>query len=265
MLRNIQTQADDIVVKAISKPLGDVIPANKEDGSPNEKPKGYITVTFKTTDKGGNIEKVLYLNPNKAVALEAYAPSVVPKTGDDFAGWDRPINEKIQYKDKTVITAQFNEKGAVIPKTNPDGSENKQPEGYKTVTFIIEPAEGGKIADGEVTVYYVNPDKEVTIQQPKTEADTGYEFEKWDQDTVKKAKKYTDDTTVKGNFKKLDDIIPANKEDGTPNEKPEGYVTLTFDKGEHGKDIITLYNARFHVPIKVSIENQRDIILKASL
>lgn len=28
------------------------------------------------------------------------------------------------------------------------------------------------------------------------------------------------------------------------------------------KDIITLYNARFHVPIKVSIENQRDIILK---
>ena len=176
-------------------------------------------------------------NSNKAVALEAYAPSVVPKTGYDFAGWDRPINEKIQYKDKTVITAQFNEKGAVIPKTNPDGSENKQPEGYKTVTFIIEPAEGGKIADGEVTVYYVNPDKEVTIQQPKTEADTGYEFEKWDQDTVKKAKKYTDDTTVKGNFKKLDDIIPANKEDGTPNEKPEGYVTLTFDKGEHGKDI----------------------------
>ncbi|WP_308749612.1 InlB B-repeat-containing protein [uncultured Anaerococcus sp.] len=232
-----EIKADDIVVKAISKPLGDVIPANKEDGSPNEKPKGYITVTFKTTDKGGNIEKVLYLNPNKAVALEAYAPSVVPKTGYDFAGWDRPINEKIQYKDKTVITAQFNEKGAVIPKTNPDGSENKQPEGYKTVTFIIEPAEGGKIADGEVTVYYVNPDKEVTIQQPKTEADTGYEFEKWDQDTVKKAKKYTDDTTVKGNFKKLDDIIPANKEDGTPNEKPEGYVTLTFDKGEHGKDI----------------------------
>lgn len=28
------------------------------------------------------------------------------------------------------------------------------------------------------------------------------------------------------------------------------------------EDIITLYNARFHVPIKVSIENQRDIILK---
>ena len=28
------------------------------------------------------------------------------------------------------------------------------------------------------------------------------------------------------------------------------------------KDIIELYNTRFHVPIKVEIENQRDIILK---
>ena len=229
-----EIKADDIVVKAISKPLGDVIPANKEDGSPNEKPDGYITVTFKTTDKGGNIEKVLYLNPNKAVALEAYAPAVIPKTGYDSAGWDRPIKEKIQYEDKTVITAQFNEKGAVIPKTNPDGSENKQPEGYKIVTFVIEPDEGGKIVDDEVKIYYVNPDKDVVVPQPKTQAYTGYVFEKWDKDTTT-AKKYEEDTTVRGNFKKLDDIIPEKKDDGTPNQKPEGYVTLTFEKGDHGK------------------------------
>ncbi|WP_311479730.1 InlB B-repeat-containing protein [uncultured Anaerococcus sp.] len=223
----------DIVVKAKAKPLDDVIPKTTNDES--EKPKGYITVTFKTTDKGGNIEKVLYLNPNKAVALETYAPEVVPKTGYDFACWDRPIKEKIQYEDKTVITAKFNEKGAVIPKTNPDGSENNQPEGYKTVCFEIE-GQGGKIADNEVTVYYVNPAKEVTIPQPKTAAEIGYEFKEWDQDTTT-AKKYKSDTTVKGYFKKLEDIIPSTDDAGKPNEKPEGYVTVTFDKGEHGKEI----------------------------
>lgn len=72
----------------------------------------------------------------------------------------------------------------VIPKANPDGTENKKPDGYKTVTFVIEPATGGKIADKEITVYYVNPDKEATVPQPKTQAETGYKFNKWDQDTV---------------------------------------------------------------------------------
>ena len=46
-----------------------------------------------------------------------------------------------------------------------------------------------------------------------------------------------DSTKVKGNFKKLDDIIPGTDGDGKPNPKPEGYVTLTFDKGEHGTKI----------------------------
>ena len=124
----------------------------------------------------------------------------------------------------------------IIPKTNPDGTENKKPDGYKTVTFVIDPATGGKIADKEVSVYFVNPAKDVTVPQPKTLAETGYEFEKWDQDTTT-AKKYDKDTTVKGNFKKLDDIIPSTDGEGKPNAKPEGYVTVTFVKGDHGKDI----------------------------
>ena len=124
----------------------------------------------------------------------------------------------------------------VVPKTKPDGTENKKPDDYKTVTFVIDPATGGKIADKEVTVYYVNPAKDVTVPQPKTVADTGYIFEKWDADTTT-AKKYTKDTTVKGNFKKLEDIIPSTDEKGKPNAKPEGYVTVTFEKGEHGTKI----------------------------
>lgn len=69
-----------------------------------------------------------------------------------------------------------------------------------TVTFVIAPDVGGKIADGEIKVYYVNPDKDVTINPPKTEAETGYEFSEWDPDTTT-PNKYTKDTEVKGNFK----------------------------------------------------------------
>ncbi len=109
------------------------------------------------------------------------------------------------------------------------------PDNYVKVTFEIE-GEGGKIADDATEVYYVNPAKEVTVPQPKTKADTGYKFDKWDQDTAT-AKKYTDDTTVKGSFTKGTDIIPSTNDQGQPNTKPDGYVTVTFDKGANGKAI----------------------------
>ena len=233
-------EANDIVVTAKATKLDNVVPKTKDDGTENKQPEGYITVTFKTTDKAGSVEKIVYINPNKAVELTSYAPEVKPITGYEFADWDRPIKEKIQYNDNDVITAKFNEKGAVIPNKSPDGTENKQPDGYKTVTFVIDPTTGGKIADGEVKVYYVNPDKEVTVPQPKTQAETGYEFDKWkigDQEFPTEAKKYTDNTTVKGKFTKLPDIVPSSDKQGKPNAKPDGYVTVTFEKGDHGKEI----------------------------
>lgn len=101
-----------------------------------------------------------------------------------------------------------------------------------TVNFVIK-GEGGQIVEGEIITYFVNPNEEVTIPQPKTKAEIGYEFEAWDTDTTTKAK-YETDTTVTGSFKKLDDIIPSTDENGKPNAKPEGYVTVTFDKGANG-------------------------------
>ena len=254
---DLEIVTTDITVTAKATTLDDVVPKDKPQGGENDKPAGYISVTFKTTDKAGNVEKVVYINPNKAVELTSYAPDVTPITGYEFADWDRPIKEKIQYNDKDVITAKFNEQGAVIPKTNPDGTENKKPAGYKTVTFEIE-GQGGKIADKEVTVYYVNPAKDVTVPQPKTAAEIGYEFDKWDTDTTK-AKKYTADTTVKGKFKKLDDIIPSTDENGKENAKPEGYVTVTFDKGDYGKEITgqTVYYVNPKADPAVKLGNEK--------
>lgn len=228
---------EDIVVTAKATELDNVIPEKDENGKQNEKPQGYKEVTFviKDDDKDkGSIDGVakFYVNPNEFVTINP--PATKANTGFEFGAWDKNTLDNIQYKEDTTITGSFNGLEDVIPKTNPDGTENKQPDGYKTVTFVIDPATGGKIADKEVKVYYVNPDKEVTVPQPATKAETGYVFDKWDQDTVTTAKKYTEDTTVTGNFKKLDDIIPSTDKNGKPNAKPEGYVTVTFDKGANG-------------------------------
>lgn len=235
---SLEIEDTDIVVTAKATKLDNVIPEKDGEGNPNTKPEGYKEVTFviKTEDAAkGSIDGVakFYVNPTEYVIINP--PATNANTGFEFGAWDKDASIPTVYDKDTTITGSFNGLKDVIPSKNPDGTENKQPNGYKTVTFVIDPTTGGKITDNEVTVYYVNPAKDVTVPQPKTQADTGYTFEKWDQDTTT-AKKYTDDTTVKGNFKKLDDIIPEKTGD-TPNAKPEGYVTVTFEKGEHGKEI----------------------------
>ena len=224
----------DVVVKALAKTL----PDTKEKKEGENKPAGYVEVKFVAGENGklkdGETvitEKVYYVNPTKYVTLTP--PTAVGNTGYEFGSWDKDSTRPTVYDKDTTITASFNGLKDLIPKTKDDESE--KPKGYVTVTFEIE-GKGGSIFTGEPVTYFVKPSTDLTIPQPKTQADTGYVFEKWDKDTAT-AKKYTEDTTVKGNFKKLDDIIPSTNDEGKPNPKPDGYVTVTFDKGEHGKDI----------------------------
>ena len=232
-------EASDIVVKAKATKLDTVIPENKDDGSTNDKPKGYKEVSFviKTGDeKKGSLEgnTKFYVNPTEYVTINP--PTTEANTGFEFGAWDKDSTRYTVYDKDTTITGSFNGLKDIIPKTNPDGTENKQPTSYVTVTFVIDPATGGQIGNGETTVYYVKPNTDVTVPQPRTQADIGYEFKEWDQDTTT-AKKYAADITVKGSFKKLDDIIPSTDENGKPNAKPAGYITVTFDKGDNGKEI----------------------------
>ena len=220
---------DDVVVKALAKTLHDTI--EKKEGE--QKPDGYVEVKFvagangKLTEGNAEIaEKAYYVNPNKYVTLTP--PEAKGNTGYEFGSWSQDATNSTQYtKPVTTITANFNPIKAVIPKID---DQTEKPDGYKIVTFEIE-GKGGSIVDGETAVFYVDPTREVTIDPPTTLAKTGYEFDKWNQDTAKTAKMYTDDTTVKGSFKKLDDIVDGSK------PKPDGYVTVTFDKGDHGKEI----------------------------
>ncbi|OFK79142.1 hypothetical protein HMPREF2800_06065 [Anaerosphaera sp. HMSC064C01] len=232
-------EASDIVVKAKATKLDKVIPEKDDKGNTNDKPKGYKEVSFviKTGDeKKGSLEgnTKFYVNPTEYVTINP--PTTEANTGFEFGAWDKDSTRYTVYDKDTTITGSFNGLKDIIPKTNPDGTENKQPTSYVTVTFVIDPATGGQIGNGETTVYYVKPNTDVTVPQPRTQADIGYEFKEWDQDTTT-AKKYAADITVKGSFKKLDDIIPSTDENGKPNAKPAGYITVTFDKGDNGKEI----------------------------
>ena len=227
----------DIVVTAMATKLDNVIPEKDGEGNPNTKPDSYKEVTFVINDDDkdkGSITGIakFYVNPTEYAKINP--PATKANTGFEFGAWDNDATIPTVYKDDATITGSFNGLKDIIPNKNPDGTENKQPTGYKKVEFVIDPATGGKIADKEVTVYYVNPAKDVTVPKPRTVADTGYEFDKWkigNQEFKTEAKMYTADTTVKGSFTKLDDIVNGNK------PKPDGYVTVTFVKGEHGTEI----------------------------
>ena len=222
----LEIKDEDVVVTAQPTPIDDAI----EVKTGVEKPAGYVEVKFVAGENGTVVEKTYYVNPTKYVKLTP--PTAKGNTGFEFGSWSQNAETLNQYTEKiTTITASFNPIDSVIPKTKTDDSE--KPDGYVTVNFEIK-GEGGQIVDGETFTYFVNPEKDVTINPPATKAEIGYEFDKWDQDTVTKAKKYTEDTTVKGNFNKLEDIIPSTDKDGNPNAQPVGYVKVTFDKGANG-------------------------------
>ncbi|WP_434787162.1 sialoglycan-binding domain-containing protein [Lactobacillus iners] len=203
----------DIVIEY--KRLADVISVG-----PNvEKPAGYVTVTFSAGEHGKlSGTTSYYVNP-EATQVELTAPTVQANTGYKFKTWDKAL--KGQFKSDTKITAQYEQLANVI--TN-DGQHEK-PAGYVTVTF--DAGEHGKLS-GQ-TSYYVNPEAtQVELTAPTVQANTGYKFKTWD-----KALKgqFKSDTKITAQYEQLANVITNDGQ----HEKPAGYVTVTFDAGEHGK------------------------------
>ena len=219
------TGTADITVTAQYAPIDDVIPKDKPQGGENDKPEGYITVSF-SAEKNGKLEgtSIYYIKPNTAVALKRLEPRVIPNTGFDFANWDTQIEKKIEYSDGDVIKALYNAKDNVIPQKNTDGSD--KPAGYFTVRF--DKGEHGKELTGQ-TVYYVKPNVEVTVPAPNVMANIGYDFKDWDKSLTQT---FTKDETIRAEYTSKDDIIPQKNTDGS--DKPEGYKTVKF-VGVNGK------------------------------
>ncbi|MFQ9966685.1 MAG: InlB B-repeat-containing protein [Peptoniphilus sp.] len=250
----------NITVKALATKLDTVIPEKDSNNQANQKPDGYKEVTFviKSGDESkGSLEgnKKFYVNPNEYVTISP--PKTNANTGFEFGAWSPDPSIPTVYKEDKTIEASFNGLKDVVPKTKTDDSE--KPAGYVRVTFEIE-GKGGSIVDGETTVYFVKPNTEVTINPPKTIAETGYNFEHWDASTTNVS--FAEDKTIKGSFTKLKDIIDGNE------AKPDGYVTLTFEKGEHGSltgQTVYYVNPKANPAVKLGNEKLKKPEVKAEV
>ncbi|MDU7141705.1 MAG: InlB B-repeat-containing protein [Anaerococcus vaginalis] len=216
--KTLEIKDKDIVVRASSKAIDDVIP---NDGN-HEKPKDYVKVDFKTDGHGSLSGQLSYfVNPTKKVTLDI--PKASPNTGYEFGSWDHDASIPTVYRVDTTITAYFNELNDV---------STEPVEGYVEVSFVTQ-GEGGSIMDGQFTKFYVNPEKEVILPPPSLNVEIGYLFNGWDFDTIQFVQ-YKENKVVTGTFAKLPDVIPEVDGNGNMNDKPHGYVEVIFEKGDHG-------------------------------
>ncbi len=201
---------EDTTITATYEALPDTVPGSQE------KPEGYVTVTF-AKGEHGKLEGELsqHVNPTKITDLKTLAPKVKADIGFKHTGWDKAL--KAKFEKDTIVTATYEEVADTVP-----GSQEK-PAGYVTVTFAK--GEHGTLT-GE-TSQHVNPTKVTDLKTlvPKVKADIGFKHIGWDKALKAKFEK---DTTVTATYEALPDVIPGSQ------EKPEGYVTVTFAKGEHG-------------------------------
>ena len=218
-----------------------VIPKFNDDGSENDKPDGYVTLTFDKGEHGKEItgQTVYYVNPkaNPAKTLgdaSIKKPEVKAETGwKQKAGadaWDTADTFEIK-ADKTV-KAQYEPIANVIPQEKEDGSD--KPDGYITVTFSTET--NGKIEGSTKTtkVVYVNPNKAVMLkdQAPEVTPNAGFEFTGWDTQ-IEKAIQYKDNDVIKAKYKTIADVVPQEGEN-KPEGVPKNFVKVTFVPTEKG-------------------------------
>ncbi len=217
-------------VKATYKEADNIIPYDPNE--PITKPEGYVRVTF-ATDPGLKLteQKAYYVKKNAGITLgnaDLVKPAYKEETGYKFKEWDKADDTVINAD--ILVTAKATELDNVVPEKDANGNNNKKPEGYKEVTFIVKAEDADKGSLEGVTKFYVNPKKYVTINPPTTKANAGYTFGAWSQNTTTPTN-YAEDTTIEASFNPLDAVIP--KTDGS--EQPAGYVTVTFEiKGSGG-------------------------------
>ncbi len=213
------------ILTANYREIPPVVPQFNDQGQANTKPKGYITVTFSTETNGkvkGTTDtktKVVYINPNKAVVLDSFAPEITPKTGYEFASWSRPIKERIQYEDKDVIKAQYNELGNVLKAKKP---------GYIEVQF--KPGDYGTLSGD--TNLWIKPGAQVVIPAPDVDPNVGYKFDKWDKDLTVTLAADAETYVITAKYAERGNIIPQENTDGS--DKPKGYHTVTFKSDVNG-------------------------------
>ena len=222
----------DWTVYAVYEKLENVVPGDQE------KPEGYVTITFDLDGKGTTDDPAkCYVKKDTEVTFEA--PHVVANTGLRHTGWDKPL--KGTFSVDTTIKATYEDVPDVV--TPEDGDK---PDGYSTVTFDL--GENGGTADTDKLKYHVNPTaKDIKLMPPTVNPHTGYDFTGWAESGAswnsEVGKQYAEDTVINAQYKSKPDYV------STDEEKPEGYITVTFDLD--GKATTTDKTSYFVNPEKV--------------
>lgn len=208
----------NLTVTAQYEALDDVIyGVDPDTGINNEKPEGYVTITFSPEENGKLMgQEVFYVNPTKVVVLDDYAPKVVPNTGYTFGSWDTPISFGIVYTKDHTIKAQYNELDDVY---------DKETTGYIKVEF--KAGENGKLEGA--THYWVKPGVEVKLPEPIVKPKNGYKFTEWDKATTVTLEVDAETYVITAEYEELPKIVEGDL------EKPENYVTITFVADENGR------------------------------
>lgn len=230
-------------IKIYYEKLPDVIPSTG-----NDKPDGYVTVTFEPRTNGTlDGETKYYVNP-KADPVKTMAditqPTIKANQGFKVADtkWkdanDAALDTATQITKDLTYTAQYTGLDDIIPDTTPDDDTDK-PDGYVTVKFL--PGDHGTL--GGTTKYYVNPKADSVktmndITEPTVTANTGYEVAdpKWKDASdvaLDKTTQIKTDLTYTAQYKFTKDVVPQGPGEDKP-VVPDNYVKVTFKEGDHG-------------------------------
>ena len=226
--------------------LPDIIPSTG-----NDKPDGYVTVTFEPGTNGTlDGETKFYVNPKADPAktmAEITQPTIKANQGFKVADpkWkdaeDNALATATKITKDLTYTAQYETLNDIIKDPTPEDNSDK-PDGYVTVTF--KPGDHGKLDnDTKDIVYYVNPKADPVktmndITEPTVTPNTNYEVDtpNWkdaDGNALDKTTEIKADLTYTAQYKFTKDVVPQGPGEGKP-VVPDNYVKVTFKEGEHG-------------------------------
>ena len=228
----------DLTYTAQYEPLDDIIPDDTPD-TDDDIPEGYVTVKFLPGDNGtlsGTTK--YYVNPNAnpvKTMNEITEPTVTPNTGyeADNPKWkdaeDKAIDKETQITKDLTYTAQYKFTKDVVPQ-GPGEDKPVVPDNYVKVEF--KNGDHGTILKNQITIYWVNPEKEVDLTEkaPLVQANAEYKHTGWDKPL--KAKFATATYITAQYKKKVVDTEP--KEPGTDKPDPD-YVKVDFKAETNGK------------------------------
>ena len=227
---------------------GETFYANYEEKLPGKASVEYLDVkTGKAIEEKYRAEDAAKYPAEKEgkqgekIAADVYTKDKAPK----FVGYEfnrveiSPKDGAYALPGTSVIKVYYNKLDDIIPDNTPDTDDDK-PDGYVTVKFLADDdTHTGENARGTLsgkTKFYVNPKaekKNSDLTEPTIKAKTGFTVkendEKWSPKFDKTSKDFiTADATYIAQYKDGDDVIPV-PDPSNPPDKPEGYVTVTFD------------------------------------